>query len=427
MYHYSVVSYFFPLFIIGFALIFLMRNSNKNAPILIFLLIWFFTFLFHGVTTAFQLVDLYPSGLIPNLLVTGAVLTLSLSFIVFRSFFMKALGSSNFELINLLNTQISESFRKKNQLFFVFFSLVAFYFMFKQATQIIDGKNVFFALQLLRSNLNYEDYNWGMVRYLGVPVTVIAVYMMTSSKGQKLRSKIPAIIVFFCALLIAILSTQRTAILMLLVALLFSTSRSNFPKMRVIIFTAIVFVLFFTLVGFLVGKVGNNIDNNYEIFLLGLESFIKYFLSPLSAFSESGIWKNPSHDGGFSLRFFFSLLTSLGIYSGDVKELVLDFSWVPFPTNVYTFVFASISDFGYFYFWYYLLIGFILGFVFSLPRTRISCRVLQGFSYYPLIMSVFQDQFFAILSTWIQIIIMVIVLHFFLERNVLNLKLKKSS
>jgi oligosaccharide repeat unit polymerase len=274
----------------------------------------------------------------------------------------------------------------------------------------VNNVNVFPYLQLLRTNINYEGSSWGYTKYLGLSLIVISCYLMALKKGSPIKEKIPEIIVVINTLLISIISTQRTSILLLLIGLLFTLSNNRLPRIKTISLNMSLFISIFILVGFYVGKVDENTSTFNIVLLSGIESFVLYLLTPLSALAYSDIWQYPNMDGNYTLRFFFLLFDKFGIYSYEDSSLVMDFVYVPYATNVYTFLGAPVSDFGCLYFFYFMIIGIILGIVFSLPRKQVSYRVLQGFAFYPIIMSVFQDQFLTLTSTWIQILVVIFFL-----------------
>jgi hypothetical protein len=140
---------------------------------------------------------------------------------------------------------------------------------------------------------------------------------------------------------------------------------------------------------------------------------VYYFITPLSAFDASRVWEASTYDAGYVLRFFQEVLSRIGLDAGAQKELVMPFINVPVPTNVYTFGYVAFSDFGFLFPIYFMLVGLLVGFTFALPRRIPSVRVLQGFCYYPIIMTLYQDQFLTIMSTWVQIILVLGICHAF--------------
>jgi oligosaccharide repeat unit polymerase len=115
---------------------------------------------------------------------------------------------------------------------------------------------------------------------------------------------------------------------------------------------------------------------------------------------------SPSPDWGVhTFRFFIALQYVLGISAITPKPLVREFDFVPDPTNVYTAYDVYFRDFAYFgilvpptflilHYWLYrkaMRLGGVWIFYYSA-------------SVYPLVMQFYQDQYFSLLSMWIQII-----------------------
>ncbi|MAS98813.1 MAG: hypothetical protein CMF29_07825 [Kiritimatiellaceae bacterium] len=413
----TFISYFLPTSVLLPFLLFFSRNPNRNAPILVILLLWFFVFLLHGICVDFELLPVFKSDLVTNSNVCFALIALVLSFSVTRKLMDKFLKSARHYSNDITGSEVKIFFSYKIRFLLLIFSIVSVFLVYGKAAAIVNNTNVFSYLQLLRTNINYEGSSWGFTRSLGVPLIVISCYLMVLKKGSSIKEKIPEIIIVINTLLIAIISTQRTSILLLIIGLLFALSNNSLPRLKTIVLSSSLFVSMFILVGFFVGKVGDDTTVVNSVLLNGIESFAMYLLAPLSALAHSDILHHTHINGNYTLRFFFILLDKFGIHSHEYTSLIMDFVYVPYPTNVYTFLGAPVSDFGYFYFFYFMLIGIILGMVFSLPRGRISYRVLQGFAFYPIIMSVFQDQFLTLTSTWIQIFITIFLLRILEKRT----------
>lgn len=382
-----------------------------HAPVLILLFLWVIVFSTHGLVVAFQIVPLFPSAIVPNSKILMALLTITFSFVFWRNLLGRGVrtGDCGARLTSDLDRE--RMIPRRVQWIITAFSLLVLVMMVRRASSIVGTADVLGSMQLLRTRLNYEDASWGAHAYLGTIVSVFAVYIFTLTKGQDIRARLPALLTTIFAFGIALLSTQRTTILLLLIALTFAQSRKGLPSFRVMGILSGIFVVFFIGVGFLLGKVGQEGSTVGEILYFGWNSFSLYLLTPLSAFSYSEIWINPPVDGAFTSRLFFKILQALDLYaySADVPNLVQDFVWVPVPTNVYTFAHMAISDYGSAYLLYYFIIGGILGFVFAFPHRGPATRTLQGFSYYPIVMTVFQDQFFTITSQWIQILVVLYI------------------
>jgi oligosaccharide repeat unit polymerase len=115
------------------------------------------------------------------------------------------------------------------------------------------------------------------------------------------------------------------------------------------------------------------------------------------------------------LRFLFVILNKLGF---NIRPVLLrqEFVAVPLLTNVYTIYQPYYGDFSIFG---ALLIQFFLGlwhgFIYLKARLNKPLYIiLYALFLYPLFMQFFQDQYFNLLSTWIQCFI-VLFLYFFIS------------
>ncbi len=108
-------------------------------------------------------------------------------------------------------------------------------------------------------------------------------------------------------------------------------------------------------------------------------------------------------NGQYTARSMMAFTNFIGLSDYHVIDLIQKFVFVPVPTNVYTFVHAPYRDFGSLFPIYHLVLGMLLGFVYTLRSSHFGYRALQAFLFYPLIFSFFQDQFFTLTSQWAQI------------------------
>jgi oligosaccharide repeat unit polymerase len=130
---------------------------------------------------------------------------------------------------------------------------------------------------------------------------------------------------------------------------------------------------------------------------------LKYLVASIPAFDQ---YSQSTEDYGLGLNIFrtvFVVLTKLGI-DVNAPELIREFQYVPMPTNVYTVYQPYYADFS----WIGLIvIQFFLGFWHGiLFRETNNKNTFYAVPYvlflYPLFMQFFQDQYFSLLSVWIQ-------------------------
>ena len=102
---------------------------------------------------------------------------------------------------------------------------------------------------------------------------------------------------------------------------------------------------------------------------------------------------------------------------------------MPYPTNVYTYYSLYIRDFGPFYAWILLAVfGFLHTAIHNkaLRSTNVRFIFYYAFLLYPLLMSFFGDQYFSLISTWIQIAVF-IELFLFINSSLINNELNSTA
>lgn len=111
--------------------------------------------------------------------------------------------------------------------------------------------------------------------------------------------------------------------------------------------------------------------------------------------------------GEYTFRFLYAFLEKISSTDHAPIKLIQEFVYVPFQTNVYTIYRVYVSDFGPFG---AMLIIYFIGLIQTYFYLNISKGLIYEFLYaiflYPLCFSFFDDQYFSILSQWIQYVIL---------------------
>jgi oligosaccharide repeat unit polymerase len=414
---FSLLNYVVPLLFLALSFLMSLGSKLKNAPASVLIGMWIVLLSVHGLTTGLEITSIYPTSLVANMLMTACVLALAWSLMLWQKLLVGGRKSpGKRQNVNFSRDTIYSMSRFSLWLITVY-SAVIFYFVYQTASEIVGAVNVLSSLQLLRSQLNYGGAGWGGLDYAGLTVAIFSAYTLVITKGSKPYERFPAYLIFILAIGITIISTQRTTMFMLLIAIAFGSSASVLPKGRHLLILAGSLLGVFFLMGFFVGKIGSETLTLGQTLQSGLDAFLIYFLTPMSAFDASRIWEVTQSDFGFFSRFFQRIYGLTGADVGEVKSIVMKFIYVPMATNVYTFAFVSISDFGLFFPFYFCLVGLLLAVSFSLPRRIPAVKVMQGLCFYPIIMTLYQDQFFTLTSTWLQIIITLLVCHMLTKRR----------
>jgi oligosaccharide repeat unit polymerase len=206
------------------------------------------------------------------------------------------------------------------------------------------------------------------------------------------------------SLFYAYLSTGRTNFLLLLLMVLMPLILLGIVRIKGLIIAFLLIGVTFVLVAAMTAK-GVSLEASFSENTASLmENLTAYTAAPFVAMSKLVQVDRPADWGANTSRFFMSALYALGAIESPPSSLIRDYVFVPNPTNVYTVYDVYFRDFSYFGLF---IPPLILAFHWWLYR---QARVAAGrwvfyyaASVYPLVMQFFQDQYFSLLSIWIQL------------------------
>lgn len=185
-----------------------------------------------------------------------------------------------------------------------------------------------------------------------------------------------------------------------------------FVKGKKLSFRQCVYVLLVGSVAFLViffGFAWLKYGYRYSTFNFGelfSDQFISYLASPLVCFQLFFDSYQPSGTFSNTLRFFSAFNVALGLGDG-ANELVQQFIYIAngVSSNVYTMFQYYCDDFGVVY---SIIMSAILGLMSGFCYKRENVDALFGYLscllLYPAFMQFFQDQYFSLASTWLQLL-----------------------
>jgi len=216
----------------------------------------------------------------------------------------------------------------------------------------------------------------------------------------------------------ALLTTGRTWMLLLTVFLLgAAVITGRISARRALMGGAAAAALVFFAVALALGKggrTGEPLDEN----LSGLGRALQvYVAGPLPAFDRFLHNAPPAAPGEHMLRSVWAATDKLG-FDTRPAPLVQEFVDVPYPTNVYTVYRPYIEDLGLAgALAAPLLLGVLHGALYRRARSGSLLFVcLYSLSLYPLVMQFFQDQYFSLLSQWLQMGVVVGVCCYLIPR-----------
>ncbi|MFC4524468.1 O-antigen polymerase [Cupriavidus pinatubonensis] len=284
-------------------------------------------------------------------------------------------------------------------------AIIALPLVYARATEIAGGESVFTVLGYiqLRAAMTEDGEGYGILAYLWVlsfVTTSVSIFLYRQSNlgfGRLWLSV--AVSLCYCYL-----STGRTYILFFLCLALVPLMNVGAIRMRGLLITLIVFIALSVFVAGMTAKGISSDDGIVENIESFLESMKGYTIAPLLAFSRLVEWSPDLSWGENTFRLLISIQYALGISTLAPVALMKGYAFVPDPTNVYTVYEVYFRDFSYF--------GVLIPPVFLIMHYWLYRRArarggvwifYYSASVYPLVMQFFQDQYFSLLSTWIQV------------------------
>ncbi len=252
-----------------------------------------------------------------------------------------------------------------------------------------------------------DTQTYGVLGYL-IPVAFTST-LVEFATGERRGLTPRAGVALAASLAYAVMATGRTYLFLLFIALAFVAllQRRIRPATLAWAGTAIVGVLFFGL-GWLFNKIGGDSPNVNA--LSAAEALSLYLLGSVAALDVWMAAHVPLDWGLNTLRSVFAVAAVLGA-PAQVVPLVKDYVFVPDPTNVYTVLLPYLQDFG--QFGAVIVMGLLGGLHALLYRAAQSQDprwvILNALAMYPLLMQFFQDQYFSLLTTWVQFTVMVML------------------
>lgn len=273
------------------------------------------------------------------------------------------------------------------------------YVRFVDGMNLFGGQNSWYGS--LRNTLIADHRgSFGIWSYfLPLSYAVLAYLLCDRGRFAKLYAIVSSLITFG----FVFLATGRTFIL-LFVTILFVVAayRGWINKTRSIALLVPLFLAVFWVSPIIAGRVSGG----------GFNYFMMYFVAPLANFDWGmhGVFACCTH-GETTFRTVFAVLERLG-FNVQVVDLIKPWAETKLSGNVYTVFMPYYRDFG--------VVGVALFlFFFGALHTWIFRQssldnpfaiFINAILYYALVMQFFQDQYFSLLSQWIQMIFWMFIL-----------------
>jgi oligosaccharide repeat unit polymerase len=284
-------------------------------------------------------------------------------------------------------------------------SLILLVFKAKDLASHVWAKNFFIALryQLTNMRLTYGILDYFLV--FGLFASLFRLYTFDDFSELNTKQKVKLIISILVSFAFLALSTGRTFLFFYFITVFMTIYlKGKFRSKYVLTFFILAFASFIT-IGIVLNKGGQFGDSIGDNTKQGLHQLLAYFDGPVLALDRF-INSDFEHTfGKNTFRFFIALLYELNIIKIPPVDIVKEWIFVPYPTNVFTVFYQYVMDFGFIGCW---IIIFFFGIVHTWMFYRAKTsgnhfKMLTAYSYFPLLMVFFQDQYFSLLSFWIQL------------------------
>lgn len=341
--------------------------------------------------------------------------TINIIFLSVFFFFLGSILNLNSELHGIKKVEKKINNNEKSyyfNLFLVFLSLIFLPIVIYRASLMIYDSTYFNIFNAIRSNLTdetSEGLNYGIGAY-GVTIANISFLLALNDFLKTGNFKKILVFSFIICLTFDILSTSRTALFFTLIPSLFLIYVYKGLKIGSILLALIIMSFIFGIYNVFKNFTDFDSDGDLFSFAVFLDSFQIYFLGGVYAINNKINSANfiGVGDGTMIFRTYFAIKNTLGF---DVKTngLIFGYELTPIKTNVYTLFFPYLYDLGiWFVFLFTFIIGFIHTFFYKNSQKSDSCIIAYSLLMYPLFMSFFQDQYFFLLSVWIQYVLLLL-------------------
>lgn len=414
--HENIIELIFILLhFIVFVLNYEVMKRKLMQPAVLFSLVWFIILLSHflfRLTLLNELATLHTS--------TFFIFFIGVVSFSFGNFLQTTIWQKNHFNGKIVQFQEVISISLALRFFLLAIILIVLPFYIKASYQMFIASQVESFIVGLRTEVLYGEDEIGSWKYVStLSYITFGISLIAYYKNRSRLNLLLLFLTFILSIAYAILATGRLLYLILL-AIYTGVSfiyNKNFSIKRIMKLVGI-FMLFFIFMGVLYGKGGDTESSLKENIKPAAEATAIYLVSPLNALDyDLNHQFEISNSGGYTLRFFVKLAQRLGLMpQAKVTDVVQQFVMIPYPTNVYTFYYKYIKDFGRGYAWIMLfLFGLLHSYLYNKAGTTKSIRftLYYALMLFPLIISFFDDEYMFLISMWLQIIFLIEILLIF--------------
>lgn len=310
-------------------------------------------------------------------------------------------------------------FLVKSMIFIEMLLIVFTLIFYIRSSKLYNFSNFYITLKFIKDSNTDKEFEifFNIFKYFGtlyISFTLYILYFYLFIDGKKTRkTKKIVILQIILGLFIVILSLGRTSVLLYILSIfmLYYFNNQNFNNQKrglfivKLVILGIIWIMFFFIFNFIKYPYrfheGNFLSQNLKI-------TTGYISGSIVAFDKWLIKNEKLLFGKNIFRFFFAIIYKMG-FKIETPNLVQQFTYIGDNefSNVYTFFYYYVKDFGILYsVMIEFFLGFVNGFIYKLNKERKGYwTYLYVLSFYPALMQFFQDQYFSLMSMWLQYIL----------------------
>lgn len=277
----------------------------------------------------------------------------------------------------------------------------AVYKAIQHAIMLGSPEGLFYTLR--EQAIDPEENQLGIVKYFVYVINVLLIIEVSRDNIKKWRLMLVILLCF----LFFVATMGKMTLFMYLFTSLYILYEKQKISLKPIFYGSLFLVILVPLMFLLRG----GSDEETDVEMVG-NLLIIYTVTSIIAFGNLSPCSSTLF-GESTLRFFYGVLSALGINVGTPPPIVKDFCDTPLPTNVYTVMSTYFKDFGYTGIFVFALIeGIILGVIYKYSKTGNNLMMyLYAYIFTYLVTQFVDEQIFQGLSSIIQMVILVLLCH----------------
>lgn len=259
----------------------------------------------------------------------------------------------------------------------------------------------------IRQIATFGDNNYGILNYalvINKALLAVALWQLHKIKRWKMY------VLYLLNSISAIALMDKGTIFFMVFFTLFVMYEKHYIKIKTIVVTSIIVIIGFFV--FTLGREYRTGTDGDEIMTFA-DFFVIYLLASPAAYGHL-FMDIPSQLGARTFETIYLFLDRFGFGPFDVHDKVMDFVWVPLPTNTYTIFQPFFQDFGQKGVAFFAMVyGVMYGIMYRLYKNGNKlCSSIYTYMAIALMLQFHQEELFLGLVHWIQFTFFVFLLTF---------------